>query len=206
VARAPHFEAGVTVGFSELYNKTPTVEAARNILAQYNRQSVLLLLAKLSASLKLWFRPDYSKDNGLARDVFRNAANVECQALKGNAKRVFFTRLGVLATARMALTAADDTGSRIDQPSQAAQVLACCLMMNELTTSSEPLKGIADLLVHQLPNHNAMAHYDFRADLLRSLELFERNREFLGEQPGALDLQRELQRATCLTPRHFVAL
>jgi hypothetical protein len=35
-------------------------------------------------------------------------------------------------------------------------------MMNELTTSTAPLTGIADLLVHQLANHNAMAHYDFR--------------------------------------------
>jgi hypothetical protein len=66
--------------------------------------------------------------------------------------------------------------------------------------------GVADLLVHQLANHNAMAHYDFRADLLRSLEMFERNRELLAKRPGVLDIEREFICATGLSPRQFVQL
>jgi hypothetical protein len=66
-------------------------------------------------------------------------------------------------------------------------------MMNELTSSTAPLTGVADLLVHQLANHNAMAHYDFRADLLRSLEIFERNRALLANQPGTLDFGSGVQ-------------
>ena len=79
-------------------------------------------------------------------------------------------------------------------------------MMNELTSSTAPLTGVADLLVHQLANHNAMAHYDFRGDLLRSLEMFERNRALLASQPGTVDLEAEFRRVTELSPRQFIEL
>src|SRR6185437_5835436 len=51
-----------------------------------------------------------------------------------------------------------------------------------------------------------MAHYDFRADLLRSLEIFERNRALLAKQSGTVDLEAEFSRATGLSPRHFIEL
>jgi hypothetical protein len=44
---------------SEIFSRPPTIEGARTILAQYRCESVLIVLAKLSASLGLWFRPDY---------------------------------------------------------------------------------------------------------------------------------------------------
>jgi hypothetical protein len=84
--------------------------------------------------------------------------------------------------------------------------MACCLMMNELTSSTAPLNGVAELLVHQLANHNAMAHYDFRSDLLRSLEVFKRNRALLAKHPGSVDLAEEFSRATGLSPRQFIEL
>ena len=49
-----------------------------------------------------------------------------------------------------------------------------------------------------------MAHYDFRADLLRSLEVFERNRALLAKHPGTVDLAEEFSRATGLSPRQFI--
>jgi hypothetical protein len=205
--KAPQLEVGVVVPFSEIFNRAATLEGAREILAQYKREAVLLVLAKVSAALRMWFRPDYRKDNGLARDVFKNARRAEAHSMAGNPRRLFFTRLGVLATARLALSACDSPeASKITEPQQAAQVLACCLMMNELTASTAPLTGVADLLVHQLANHNAMAHYDFRADLLRSLEIFERNRALLAKQPGTMDLEAEFRRATGLSPRQFIEL
>jgi hypothetical protein len=207
MAKAPYLEMGVVVSFSEIFSRPATLEGARAILAQYNRESVLLVLAKLSAALRIWFRTDYEKDNGLARDVFKYAARADAHTMPGRPRRVFFTRLGVLATARLALSTCNNANvPGIEQPAAAAQILACCLMMNELTASSEPVTGVADLLVHQLANHNAMAHYDFRADLLRSLEMFERNRELLAKRPGLVDLEREFSRATGLSPRQFVEL
>ena len=60
--------------------------------------------------------------------------------MAGNPRRLFFTRLGVLATARLALSACDrPKASDITEPQQAAHVLACCLMMNELTSSTAPM-------------------------------------------------------------------
>ena len=207
MAKPPYLEMGVVVSFSEIFNRPATLEGAREILAQYKRQAVLLLLAKLSAALRIWFRPDYQRDNGLARDVFKNARRAEAHSMAGNPRRLFFTRLGVLATARLALSACNrPDASDITEPQQAAHVLACCLMMNELTSSTAPLTGVADLLVHQLPNHNAMAHYDFRADLLRSLGIFERNRALLANQPGTVDLEAEFRRVTGLSPRQFIEL
>src|SRR5262245_6194001 len=117
--------------------------------------------------------------------------------MAGNPRRLFFTRLGVLAAARLALSVCDNQeASEITEPQQAAHVVACCLTMNELTSSTATLTGVADLLVHRLANHNAMAHYDFRGDLLRSLEIFERNRELLVKQSGTVDLEAEVSRAT----------
>jgi hypothetical protein len=205
--KAPQLEMPVVVSFSEIFNRPATIEGARAILAQFKRESVLLVLAKLGAALRIWHRPDYEKDNGLARDVFKNAARAEAHSMAGRPRRLFFTRLGVLATARLALSACTNEGTAgIEEPDQAALVMACCLMMNELTSSTAPLRGIADLLVHQLANHNAMARYDFRADLLRSLEIFERNRALLAKQPGTVDLEAEFSRATGLSPRQFIEL
>jgi hypothetical protein len=202
-----YLEMGVVVSFSEIFNRPATLEGAREILAQYKREAVLLVLAKLSAALRIWFRPDYQRDNGLARDVFKNARRADAHSMAGNPRRLFFTRLGVLATARLALSACNrPEASEITEPQQAAHVLACCLMMNELTSSTAPLTGVADLLVHQLANHNAMAHYDFRADLLRSLEMFEHNRALLASQPGTVDLEAEFRRVTGLSPRQFIEL
>jgi hypothetical protein len=106
--KAPDLEGGVIVSFSEIFNRPATIEGPRGILAQYNREAVLLVLAKLGAALRIWFRPDYEKDNGLARDVFKNAARAEAHAMQGRPRRLFFTRLGVLATARLALSACDN--------------------------------------------------------------------------------------------------
>jgi len=207
MAKPPYLEMGVVVSFSEIFNSPATLEGAREILAHYKREAVLLVLAKLSAALRIWFRPDYQKDNGLARDVFKNARRADAHSMAGNPSRLFFTRLGVLATARLALgTCNRQEASDITEPQQAAHVLACCLMMNELTSSTAPPTGVADLLVHQLANHNAMAHYDFRADLLRSLEIFERNRTLLVNQPGTVDLEAEFRSVTGLSPRQFIGL
>src|SRR5579885_1257899 len=207
MAKPPHLEMGVVVSFSEIFNRPATLEGALEVLSQYKRDAVLLVLAKLSAGLRIWFRPDYQRDNGLARDVFKNARRAEAHSMVGNPRRLFFTRLGVLATARLALSACNrPEASDITEPQQAADVLACCLMMNELTSSTAPLTGVADLLVHQLPNHNAMAHYDFRGDLLRSLAMFERNRALLASQPGTVDLEAEFRRETGLSPRQFIEL
>ena len=198
---------GVVVSFSEIFSRPPTIEGARTILAQYRRDFVLIVLAKLSASLRLWFRPDYEKDNGLARDVFKNAARADVHAMPGKPRRLFFTRLGVLATARLALSACKNPAARgIEEPAQGAQIVACCLMMNELAASTESITEVADLLVHQLANHNAMAHYDFRADRVRSPQMFERNRELLANQSELVDLEAEFRRATGLSPRQFVEL
>ena len=107
------------------------------------------MLAKLGAALRIWHRPDYEKDNGLASDVFKSARRA-AHSLAGNPRRLFFTRLGVLPTARLALSVCDNQeASEITEPQQAAHVMACCLMMNELTSSTATLTGVADLLVHQ---------------------------------------------------------
>ncbi|MGA8596534.1 MAG: hypothetical protein WB676_17635 [Bryobacteraceae bacterium] len=205
--RAPSLEMGVVVYFSDVFGRTPTLEEARATLAQYTRESVLLVLAKLSAALQLWFRPDYNKDNGLARDVFRNAAKVINQFLPGRPPRFFFSRLGILATARLALTVCNDEhGRNIREPTEAAHILCCCLMMNELTVKSGPVSTATDMLLHQLPNHNGLARYDFRADLLRSLSIFERNRDLIGTRAGIVDLELEFADATGLAARRFAEL
>ncbi len=95
----------VVVSFSEIFNRPATLEGAEEILVQYKRESVLLVLAKLAAALRIWYRPDYEKDNDLAHSVFKNAARAEAHSMAGRPHRVFFTRLGVLATARLALAA-----------------------------------------------------------------------------------------------------
>ena len=146
MAKPPYLEMGVVVSFSEIFNRPATLEGAREILSQYKREAVLLVLAKLSAALRVWFRPDYQRDNGLARDVFKNARRAEAHSMAGNPRRLFFTRLGVLAAARLALSACNrPEASDITEPQQAAHVLACCLMMNELTSSTAPLTGVKNI-------------------------------------------------------------
>jgi hypothetical protein len=80
---APQLEMAVVVSFSEIFDRPATIEGAREILAQYKRDSVLLVLAKLGAALRIWYRPDYERDNGLARDIFKNAARAEAHSMAG---------------------------------------------------------------------------------------------------------------------------
>src|ERR1700722_7950493 len=126
--KTPLLEVGVVVSFSEIFNRPATIEGAIEILAQYKRESVLLVLAKLGAALRIWNGPDYERDNGLARDVFKNAARAEAHSMAGRPCRLFFTRLGLLATARLALQACHNPDALgITEPEQAAHVMACCL-------------------------------------------------------------------------------
>lgn len=207
MSKLPLFERCVVVNFSEIYERPATLDEVRAILGQYKREAVLLFLAKLGASLRIWFRPDYPKDNNLARAAFRKAGLAHQHSMPGNPHRLFFSRLGVLATARLALNVCDNPQAvEITEPRQAAHILACCLIMNELTSSNALLTGRADLLIHQLANHNAMPRSDFRADLLRSLMIFERNRALLQNQAGTVDLEAEFSRATGLAPRQFIEL
>jgi len=53
MAKPPYLEMGVVVSFSEIFNRPATLEGAREVLAQYKREAVLLVLAKLSAALRL---------------------------------------------------------------------------------------------------------------------------------------------------------
>ena len=91
MAKAPYLEMGVVVSFSEIFNRRATIEDARAILAQYNRESVLLVLAKLGAALRIWFRPDFEKDNGLARDVFKHAARAEAHSMPGRPRSLWWS-------------------------------------------------------------------------------------------------------------------
>jgi hypothetical protein len=58
MAKPPYLEMGVVVSFFEIFNRAATLEGAREILSQYKREAVLLVLAKVSAALRIWFRPD----------------------------------------------------------------------------------------------------------------------------------------------------
>jgi hypothetical protein len=79
-------------------------------------------------------------------------------------------------------------------------------MMNELIVDQQAIKDPGDLLVHQLPYQNSIAHYDFRGDLSRSLRIFEDNQNVVRAGKNTLDLRAEFQRATGSTPRDFIEL
>ena len=51
-----------------------------------------------------------------------------------------------------------------------------------------------------------MAHYDFRGDLLRSLEYSSVTARCWLSQPGTVDLEAEFRRVTGLSPRQFIEL
>jgi hypothetical protein len=205
--KSPSVEFSMVVTFSELFDFPPTADYATKLLKPFNLDSVLFLLAKLSGALRLWHRPNYADDNRLARQVFTRAGFVLEQRPPGNPSRIFFSRLGALATARLALTCCPvNGGDAITLPRQAADVMACCLMMNELIVDQQTIRDPGDLLVHQLPYQNSIAHYDFRGDLSRSLKIFEDNQNVLRAGKQTVDLRSEFQRATGSTPRDFIEL
>ena len=114
----------IAVSYSELFGREPSLADARAILQRYRRGAVLLMLAKLSAVLKTWRpMPAFDADRQLAKRVFLNAARSEYHVTSKNAQRVFFPRVGILATARLALEASLPDGDPIDTPAASAQIL-----------------------------------------------------------------------------------
>ena len=77
VGSEPLMESALVLKPHPSSNGQSAYEGAQEVLSQYKRQAVLLVLAKLSAALRIWFRPDYQRNNELARDVFRNARRAE---------------------------------------------------------------------------------------------------------------------------------
>ena len=64
--KAPQLEMGVVVSFGEILNRPATIEGAEEFLARYRRESVLLVLAKLGAALRMWHGPIMRKITGWA--------------------------------------------------------------------------------------------------------------------------------------------
>jgi hypothetical protein len=196
----------IAVSFSELFGREPSLADARAILQRYRRGAVLLMLAKLSAVLKTWRpKPAFDADRQLAKLVFRNAARSEYHVMRNNAQRVFFPRVGILATARLALEASLPDGDPIDAPAASAQILKVCLMMNELVAPGD-VSGTLEFLAHQLPYHNGTIAQRFQADLVRSMELFEESTKSLRGQPGIVDLAARFEQTVGVTPRSFAEL
>ncbi len=83
MAEPPYLEMGVVVSFSEIFNRPATLEGAREILSQYKRESVLLVLAKLSAALRIWFRPDYERTMGWRAMCSRTRRRAEAHSMPG---------------------------------------------------------------------------------------------------------------------------
>ncbi len=199
-------QAAITVSFSELFGRNPSFDDAREILGRYQRSAVLLMLAKLSAVLKTWLpMPAFDADRQLAKMVFRDAARSEYHVTRDNAQRVFFPRIGILATARLALEASPAMGGPIDTPAASAQILKVCLMMNELVSPGD-VSGTLEFLAHQLPYHNASVAQRFQADLVRSMEMFEEYTQSFRGKPGMIDLAARFEQVIGVSPRCFAEL
>jgi len=200
-------ELVVSVTASEIFGHPPTLEDANELLSTYQRESVLLLLAKLSAVTKSSsFRPSYDMDGEIARMFFKKASEARYVKPPDGVPRLFFTRVGILATARLALTACGEQGQIVSNPQGVAAVLTCCLIMNELVTSSIPATKSSEFLTHQLPYENATVKYDFITDAVRSLEIFDMSRMLAGSGAKAVDLEAEFTRAVKISPRTSIEM
>jgi hypothetical protein len=193
----------VTVSFTELFGRTPTLDLAKDVLRRYQRRAVLVMLGKLGAVLKTWqLRPDFSADPDLARRVFRDAGKPEYQSIRDDVQRAFFPRVAILATARLALEVCEAEGEPTDTPRSAAAVLQVCMMMNELVAPGNP-SGTLEFVAHHLPYHNGFIQYRFQADIVRSMALFAESETGVQGSAGETNLGQEFERAIGIKPLRF---
>jgi hypothetical protein len=191
--------------YEDVFDAPPDVERAKELLRPFDRGSALVTLAKLNALLKTWRRPpDFEMDRKIAVDFFSGAER-RAQTFPNP---IFFTRLGILGTMRLALEQCPPEGGKaVNEKDDVRSVLSCCVMMNDLTN---PILASADatpanILTSAIHLHDSTVRGTFEADIARSLILFEQvQRTSLGNR--SIDFPELFSASVGLDPRLFAEM
>lgn len=198
----------VCMRYADLFDEEPDLTKAQTLLRPYDRSAVLATLGKLNALLKTWRRlPDFDMDRKIAKDFFRDSERRARLSSKKFPNPLYFTRLGILATMRLALQECQVAGGKPVQGRDVAFVLACCIMMNDLTNptlaSDDPTP--ANILTSAIHLHDSTVRANFEADVARSLFLYEQNAGS-AQTSGGIDFSGRFSDAVGLDPRTFAEI
>lgn len=198
----------VCMRFEDVFDAQPDLATAQALLRPYDRGAVLVTLGKLNALLKTWSTlPDLQMDRKIAKRFIPDSERRAQQASRKFPNPIFFTRLGILATMRMALQECPASGGKSVQGKDVGFVLACCIMMNDLTnpTSSNGEPSPATILTSAIHLHDSTVRANFHADIARSLILFDRNHG-VSSTSGSIDFNTLFSAAVGLEPRTFAEI
>ncbi|MBE7542243.1 MAG: hypothetical protein M9913_17000 [Bryobacteraceae bacterium] len=198
----------VCIRFKDLFDAEPDLAKAQELLRPYDRSAVLATLSKLNALLKTWRRlPDFQMGRKVAKDFFPNSERRAQLVAQKFPNPVFFTRLGILATMRMALQECPASDGKPIEREDVRFILACCIMMNDLTNTMLPRAepSAANILTSAIHLHDSTVRGNFEADLVRSISMFEQNAGAV-QARGAIDFGSLFSTAVGLDPRTFAEI
>src|SRR5450756_2117466 len=116
-------------------------------------------------------------DRTIAKDFFPDSERRGRIAAKELPNPGFFTRLGILASMCLALKERPSSGGKPLDGKGVAYLLACCIMMNDLTYPTLEAEGPtpATILTSAIHLHDSTVRANFEADVVRSVHIFEQN-------------------------------
>lgn len=202
-------QLAVLVTWREVTGTEPTMALLHERLARFRLDAVLLGLARVAALLKTWQnQPAFTVDRQLAKQFLPTYFPRIERAYESSTDRVAFTRLNLLFVAKQACVVCNLDGEPVCSPGDVEQILACCLMANDLLLERLPTPADAtiDRACSLLPFSNYVPQDTYPTDLARSLLLIEEITPLLANRNDYIDIAAAFKAAAGVTAQHFCEL
>jgi len=199
----------VLVTWREVTGTEPTMALLHGHLAHFRLDAVLLGLARVAAILKTWQnQPAVEMDRHLASKFLPTYYPSIKRVYESAAERLTFTRINLLFVAKQACVVCQLDGDPVRSPEEVEQILACCLIANDLLLERFPTPADAtiDRACSLLPFSNYVPQDTYPIDLARSLLLIEEIAPLLADRNDYIDIAAAFMAATGITAQHFCEL
>jgi hypothetical protein len=194
----------VTVPFSEAFGQPASVDSFATVLRQFNRTDAVVCFAKLNCLLQTWRKLSVTEnlDEKIAKDLFTPAVIRRVAASQGMPRRLFFPRLSILSTIKLALQVCENNGRPVETSKDVGLLFSGCLVFNEgAPLPPEARTAPATTIISQLmPLYDFTPRSAYEADVYRSLSMF---RAVPGGKSCGIDFGRLFTDALGVDPQTF---
>jgi hypothetical protein len=180
---------GVTICYSELFRRHPTLEDLHNIIRPLKRQDVLISISWLLAVTKVW---QTIQTNETERKVWVHFLPTHHARLPRAEDRFAFSRYTLLWLAKQACIVCPSEGMLVDTPETRERLGLACLMVNDLITPRSRFNGPLDLAASMIASTDYYSHDEQDRDLVRT-RYFLRELAPQSKQPAVRDFPARIE-------------
>ncbi|HWY69888.1 MAG TPA: hypothetical protein VNX88_14550 [Terriglobales bacterium] len=166
----------VLITYREVVGRESKLLDLLGLLAKYQRNEVIFLLAKLNCVLGTWQNNlDFDVDAKLTRTFLPSYSKKIDQIRSGTNFRILFSRIGLLYLVKQSSIACAESGLWPKTEHDFEAIGLACLMANDLMLPfvPSPQDGTLEKLANTLPFSDYVPHDQYPMEIARARKMFE---------------------------------